>query len=182
MNSRTRLAQIFPALVLVGALTACPTTSAPPVCTDGTVCLTGLSSDAPKAQLQNFTPAKSATGYTSGQQVLFVALENPDYGLNTPPSGAQSFAIAVKSVPAPKAGDVIPLSQVPNVSGIEYNYYTGSSLVAWIVSTGTLRVDAVSGAQITFQVTANMIPGSGGIGGTGTFTLQFSGTTAYASN
>ena len=87
MKTSTRLESLL-ALALVGVLTACPKTTTPQTCPTGTVCFTNLSSDAPKSQLQNFTPAKSAAGYTSGQQVLFVALENPDYGVNTPPSGA----------------------------------------------------------------------------------------------
>jgi hypothetical protein len=167
---------------LVGTLTACSNTTAPTTCPTGTVCLTNLSSDAPKTQLQNFTPAKNGVGYVSSKQVLSVFLENPDFGVNTPSAGAQTFVIGIIGAAAPKAGDVIPLSQVPTVSGIEYNYYTGSSIVLWVVSAGILTIDSINGSQITYHVTANMAPGTSGLSGKGTFTLQFSGTGIYGAN
>ncbi len=169
-------------IALIGALTACPNTTAPTTCPNGTVCFTDLSSDAPKAQLQNFKPAVNGVGFASSKQVLSVFLENPDFGINTPPAGAQTFAIGIVGVGVPEAGDVIPLRQVPTVSGIEYNYYTGSAIVLWVVSTGTLTIDSINGAQITYHVTAKMGPGSSGLSGKGTFTLTFSGTGIYGAN
>lgn len=181
MNRRL-LAESLLALALLGALVACPTQTTPSTCPDGTVCFKNLSSDAPAGQLQNFKPAVNGVGYASNNQVLSVALENPDFGVNTPPAGAQTFAIAIKGIAAPKAGDTIALSQVPTVSGIEYNYYTGSSIVLWVVTTGTLTIDSVNGAQIAYHLTANMGPGTSGLSGKGTFTLQFSGTGIYGAN
>jgi hypothetical protein len=169
-------------IALIGALTACPNTTAPTTCPTGTVCFTNLSSDAPKGQLQNFKPAVNGIGFASGKQVLSVSLENPDFGVNTPPAGAQTFAIGIVGVGVPEVGDAIPLRQVPTVSGIEYNYYTGSAIVLWVVTTGTLTVDAINGAQIAYHVKANMGPGSSGLSGKGTFTLEFSGTGSYAAN
>jgi hypothetical protein len=169
-------------IALVGTLSACPNTTAPTTCPDGTVCFTNLSSDAPTGQLQNFKPAKNGVAYASNKQALGVFLENPDFGVNTPPAGAQTFAIGIVGATAPKAGDVIALSQVPTVSGIEYNYYTGSSIVLWVVSTGTLTIDSINGTQITYHVKANMGPGSSGLSGKGTFTLEFSGTGIYGAN
>ena len=169
-------------IVLVGALSACPNTTAPTTCPTGTVCFTNLSSDAPASQLQNFKPALNGVGFSSNKQVLSVFLENPDFGVNTPPAGAQTFTIGIVGVGVPEAGDVIPLSQVPTVSGIEYNYYTGSSIVLWVVSAGTLTIDSVNGAQIAYHLTANMHPGTSGLSGKGTFTLQFSGTGTYGAN
>ncbi len=169
-------------IALITALTACPTMTTPAACPTGTVCFTNLSSDAPKAQLQNFKPAVNGVGFASSKQVLSVSLENPDFGVNTPPAGAQSFAIGIVGVGVPEAGDVIPIRQVPTVSGIEYNYYTGSSIVLWVVSTGTLTIDSINGNQITYHAKANMGPGSSGLSGKGTFTLEFSGTGTYGAN
>lgn len=169
-------------IALIGTLSACPNTTTPTSCPTGTVCFTDLSGDAPKTQLQNFTPAKNGVGYNSSKQALGVFLENPDFGVNTPPAGAQTFAIAILGVAAPKAGDVIPLSQVPTVSSIEYNHYTGSSIVLWVVSTGTLTIDSVNGTQISYHVTANMGPGSSALSGKRTFTLEFNGTGIYSAN
>ncbi len=169
-------------IVLVGALSACPNTTAPTTCPDGTVCFTNLSSDAPASQLQNFKPVTNGVGYESGQQRLFLGLENFPSGLNALPAGAQSFVVGIVGATAPKAGDAIALSQVPNVSGIEYNYYTGSAIVLWVVSAGTLTIDSVNGGQIAYHLTANMHPGTSGLSGKGTFTLQFSGTGTYGAN
>lgn len=145
-----------------------------------TVHFTDIEGSLPAGCAQDYQPfGDSGMGYVVGKNVLSVFLSE----LPIDEDGEHyTFAIGVRGVDVPKAGDVIKLDQLAFTSGIEYNCKFTNPISIWIVRDGELIINDINTTigTASYTITAHMMPSEIN-DSDATFTLNFDGTTRFFS-
>lgn len=149
----------------------------------GTVHFSNIQGSLPAGCAVDYQPfADNGMVYVTGTQggnVLNFVLGDTSVSDNNP--GKYSLAWSLVGAAAPTAGSTYPMVFKAGQGILEYNCYLTQPLSDWVVKDGQLKIHWVSGNSVSFSFTATMVAGAVNKTNTATLTIEFDGTTPYAS-
>lgn len=170
------------ALVLalgIGVLAACQSQAGSGPYKTGWVVFGNLSGSVPAGCAKDFRVVGSAIGVSQVQGKSVFAVFLSDQPVDSD-SEAYTFALSTTKVSSLFAGMILALEpNQPGVSATEYNCNLTNPLSAWVVRDGQLTIDSIWGNQVSYHLSANMVPGTLNTS-KATLSLYFEGTSPLA--